>query len=329
MLRLLAIALSFLVTVIALPFWIRRAKEHGLSSMDMHKADKRRVADLGGIVVVGGFIIGMMYFIAYEIFIVGTEERMLLVLGLTSSILIATIIGLIDDILGWKIGMRQYQKMLLSVLISLPMVVINAGHSMVTVPFMGKMDVGLIYPFLLVPLGIVGASNGFNIIAGYNGLEAGMGIIILSALGVMSWSLGAFWVAIIAFCMVAALLAFLIFNKYPAKVFPGDTLTYSVGALIAITVIIGNIEKFGLILFSLFIIEGFLKARGKFQKESFAKALKDGSLVNQYDKWYGLEHIAVSLLGKIKNRVYEYEVVFVLWLAQAVVAVSTLAYFFL
>jgi len=218
--------------------------------------------------------------------------------------------------------------MLLSVLISLPIVVINAGHSVITLPFMGKVNVGIVYPFILVPLGIVGASNGFNIIAGYNGLEAGMGIIILSALGIMSYSMGNLWVAVIAFCMVAALLAFLLFNRYPARVFPGDTLTYSVGALIAIIVIIGNIEKFGLMLFSLFIIEGFLKARGKFQKESFAKVLKDGSLVNQYDKWYGLEHIAVSLLGKMKNKVYEYEVVFVLWLAQLIVSVFTLAYFF-
>ncbi len=49
--------------------------------------------------------------------------------------------------------------------------------------------------------------------------------------------------------MVGALLAFLWFNWYPAKVFPGDTLTYSVGALVACIAILGDMEKIAVILF--------------------------------------------------------------------------------
>src|SRR3989344_2780262 len=74
---------------------------------------------------------------------------------------------------------------------------------------------------------------------------------------------------IIAACAFMALLAFFIFNKHPAHIFPGDTLTYPIGTIIAIIAILGNIEKFALILFIPYLIEGLLKARGKMQKESF------------------------------------------------------------
>ncbi|MBU4491391.1 MAG: hypothetical protein KKD69_02900 [Euryarchaeota archaeon] len=60
--------------------------------------------------------------------------------------------------------------------------------------------------------------------------------------------------AVIAVTTISALIALLYFNKYPAKVFPGDTLTYPVGAIVAIVAILGNMEKSAVILFSLYYI---------------------------------------------------------------------------
>jgi len=80
---------------------------------------------------------------------------------------------------------------------------------------------------------------------------------------------------------------FYIFNKYPAKVFPGDVLTYSVGAIIAITAILGNIEKIAVFFFIPYIIEVVLKSRGRLKKASFAEVQEDGSLKNRYNKFYG------------------------------------------
>ncbi|MFO8015568.1 MAG: hypothetical protein R6U32_00540 [Candidatus Woesearchaeota archaeon] len=156
----------------------------------------------------------------------------------------------------------------------------------------------------------------------------GQGVIILSTLGFIAWLTGSGWVAAMDFCMVAALLAFLIFNFYPAKVFPGDTLTYSVGALIAIVAIFANIEKYALILFIPYFIEVILKARGKMQKESFAKVLKDGSLKNQYRRYYGIEHIAINTIRTLKKKAFEHEVVLSIWAFQAIIAIFTMGYFF-
>ena len=317
-----AIGLSFAITVLVLPYWIKRAREHSLVSRDVHKPNSKPVADIGGIVVAFGAIIGILLFIAITVFI-KKGDSMYYLLAAVSSLLIATLIGLVDDILGWKLGIRQYQKTILSALIALPIIVINAGQSTMNLPIFGQVDFGLLYPLLLIPIGIIGASNGFNMLAGYNGLEAGMGIIILSALGFLAWVVDKYPAMLIAFCFVAALLAFIVFNKYPAKVFGSNTLTYSVGAAIAIVAILGDLEKFAVILFIPYFLEFVLKMRGLLQKESFAKPLKDGSLTNSYDKWYGVEHIAVSFLRKIKGRAFEYEVVMVILLMELSLALTT------
>ncbi len=244
-----------------------------------------------------------------------------------ASILIATIIGMIDDMLGWRTGIRQSKKVLLTFLIPVPLMVINAGQNTMAFPFLGTIDIGLLYPLLIIPIGIIGASNAFNMLAGYNGLEAGMGVVILSTLGLIAYSTGNTVATVIAVTTISALIALLYFNKYPAKVFPGDTLTYPVGAIVAIVAILGNMEKSAVVLFSLYYIEFVLKARGKLRAQSFAKLLDDGSLAVR-DRVYSIPHLAILLLRKIKGRAYEYEVVLVVLLLQAVIAIYTLYSFY-
>jgi len=311
-----AIFVSFFITFLIIPYWITRARNAKLVGQDVHKIDKPLIPELGGLCVVGGFLVSLLFFVATKIFIYHKQENMLYIFATISAILIAVIIGFIDDILGWKIGLRARYKVALTFFISLPIVVINAGHSTMNFPFVGAIDFGLWYPLVFIPIAIMGASNGFNMIAGYNGLEAGMGIIILSALTIMTYSTGNTYIALIGACMVAALLAFYFYNQYPAKIFPGDTMTYSIGALIAIMAILGNVEKYALILFIPYFIELILKARGNLVKESFAKVREDGSLENQYDKWYGIEHIIIDILKKMYGKATESTIVFSLYLVQ-------------
>jgi UDP-N-acetylglucosamine--dolichyl-phosphate N-acetylglucosaminephosphotransferase len=177
-------------------------------------------------------------------------------------------------------------------------------------------EFGLMYPLLFIPLGIVGATATFNFLAGYNGLEASQGILILSSLAVVTWFTGNSWLTLICLIMIACLFAFFLFNYFPAKVFPGDALTYSVGALIAIVAILGNIEKIAVFFFIPYIIETILKVRGKLKKASFAKVNDDGTLENRYEKIYGLEHLAIKILKKIKGKVRETDVVLLINLFQ-------------
>ena len=145
---------------------------------------------------------------------------------------------------------------------------------------MGNVDFGIVYPIIIVPIAIVGAANAYNLLAGLNGLEAGMGALILSALGYLAWMQGQLWLVVLAAISVSALAAFLIFNWYPARIFPGDSLTYLIGALIAIMAIMGNMERAALILFTPYLIEGVIKAKQRFNGECFGIPQKNGTLLS-------------------------------------------------
>jgi len=253
---LICILLSFIVTLIICPIWIKQAKKYCLVGVDMHKHEKTKVAEIGGIPILFGFIVGILCYVAIDVFYFTQKYntpinlRVLSIMAAIVAVLIAAIIGLIDDILGWKIGLRQWQKPVLMLVAALPISTVNAGSSIMTLPLIGKINLGILYPLIVIPFAISGAANAFNMIAGYNGLEAGMGIIIISSLSYISWELGkSTWVAVFGLCIISALIAFYIFNRYPAKIFPGDTMTYSVGVIIAIMAIMGDLEKAALLLF--------------------------------------------------------------------------------
>ena len=316
---------SFLTTLVIVPKWIKRAYQEGLTGRDMHKVDKRVVAEAGGIGVLGGFILGVFLYVAINTFYFQDQIHVLEILGLLGVLFLAALIGVVDDLLGWKRGLSRRVRILMLIFAAVPLMVLNVGQSTV----MG-INFGLFFPLILIPLGVVATTTTFNFLAGYNGLETGQGIIMLVALAIVTFLVGKAWLSVVALCMVASLIAFYTFNRYPSKVFPGDMMTYVIGALIACIAILGNIEKIAIFFFIPYILECILKSRGKLKKESFAKLNKDGSLEQPYEKIYGLEHLAIKILKTIKpsKKVYEREVTFLIHGFQIVViAIGFLIFF--
>ena len=274
------ILVSFCVTLCLLPYWIKKAKEIGLLWEDMNKFAKGKVSGSGGIMVSLGFVMGTLSYVAYRVFFLPNHNGSLVeIFSLLTVILILGSVGFIDDLLGWrKGGLSRRSRLFLVAMAAIPLVVINAGKSSITLPLWGSIDIGLLYPLILIPIGVMGATTTYNFLAGFNGLEAGNGIILLFSLAIVSFFTGNSWLSIIALCMCASLLAFLFFNFSPAKVFPGDSLTYSVGGLIAAMSILGNFEKIAIFFFIPYVLETLLKGRGKLKKYSFGKAMEDGTL---------------------------------------------------
>ncbi len=312
---------SFFVTLFLIPFWIRKAKQIGLMWEDMNKIGQEKIAGSGGIIAIIGFVIGVLIYIAYRVFILESRNSHLVeILALMSVILLLSGLAFIDDLLGWQHGgLSRRSRMILVFISTIPLIAINAGKSLIAVPFLGLVDLGIIYPLIIIPIGILGATTTFNFLAGFNGLEAGQGIIILSASALVALLTGNSWLSIIALCMLASLVAFLFYNFYPARVFPGDSLTYAVGGMIAIMAILGNFEKIAVFFFIPYIIETILKLRGKLVKQSFGKPQKDGSLDLRYDKIYGLEHLFIFIFKKFKIKPTENRVVYSIWIFQIIV----------
>lgn len=319
---LIPILVSFLITLVLIPDWIKRAKKARLVGKDIQKVSKTEVAEAGGVTVIAGFTLGVLVYIAVNTFVFGTTNSNLVkIFALMSTILLIAFVAFIDDIAGWKIGLRRRTRIILVAFAAIPLIAINAGKSSVVFPFLGHVELGLIYPLIFIPIGIIGATTTFNLLAGFNGLEAGQGIILLSAFSIVAFATGTSWLSVIGLCMIVSLLAFLSFNFSPAKVFPGDILTYSVGGLLAAMAILGNFERIAVFLFIPYGIETILKLRGKLVKESFGKINKDGSLGLKYNKIYSLNHLAIYLWSKTRYKATEVKAVASIWIFQIAIVI--------
>ncbi len=310
---LVTVVVSFLVTLVGLPYWIKQAHKNNLVGKDMQKKEKPVVAESGGVMVLLGVALGILSYIAIENFVFGNKDgNQTKIFALLSVFLISAMVGMMDDILGWKKGLSRKVRLAIIFFAAVPLMVIGAGTFSMMVPWIGEINFGILYPLIIIPLGVVGATTTFNFLAGWNGLEARQGILILSALAIITYLTGNSWISLIALIMAASLVAFYLFNRYPAKVFPGDVMTYSVGAMIAAIAILGNVEKIAILFMVPYIIEILLKVRGKLEKESFGKLNEEnGSLEMPYKKVYSLTHLSIKILKKLKpsHRVYERDVV--------------------
>lgn len=318
------ILISFFVTFLLMPFWIKKAKQIDLIWENMNKMNKERnLAGSGGVIAILGTLIGIFLYIAIRTFYFkSTDGDLVQIFAIISSLSLVAGVGLIDDLFGWKRGgLSIRSRLILTLFSAIPLMVINAGNATVF-----GINIGILYPLLAIPIGVVGATTTYNFLAGYNGLEARQGILILSALAFVAYLHGESWLSLIALIMVAALFGFYIFNRYPAKVLPGDILTYSIGIMIAAIAILGGLELIAILFFIPYIIETILKSRGKLKKYSFGKPNEDGSLDLAYDKIYGLEHLAIKILKKIKpsHKVYEKDVVNLINGFQLIIIILTL-----
>jgi UDP-N-acetylglucosamine--dolichyl-phosphate N-acetylglucosaminephosphotransferase len=295
----------------------------------MHKLNHpKNVAASGGIVVVMAFIMGVLFYVAIKTFILKSNTTTLDIFALLGVILILALIGIVDDLFGWQHGgISARFRLFLAFLASIPLVVINSGVHTMAFPFLGEINFGILYPLMIVPIGVVGATTTYNFLAGLGGLESGQGIIILSFLSFIAYATGSSWLALIGLCMVASLLVFYFYNKPPAKVFPGDSLTWAIGALIAIMAILGNFEKIAMFVFIPYVIEMFLKLRGRLKKQSFLIPQKDKSLEMPFKKIYGLTHLSLFILKKFKKKVYERDVTYLIFIMQIIVCLIALFIF--
>lgn len=321
----LSFIVSFIFCFIFLKIWIKKCNHLGMLWEDMNKwKNPKNVASSGGLIVLFSFLIGVFLYVALRTFW-GVEENTLIFSSLM-TIVLAGFVGFIDDFLGWrKKGLSKKARLFSLLIAGIPLIVINAGEKTMSLPFFGNVNFGIFYPLFLIPLGVVGVTSVYNFLAGFNGLEAGLGVLILSFLSYVAYINGSAWLAVVGICMVFSLISFLIFNWCPAKVFGGNVLTYTIGSLIVTMAIMGNFEKVAFVVFIPFIIEMFLKLRGNLEIQSFGKPNKDGSLSLRYEKIYGLTHFGIWFLSKFKKKVYERDVViFILFIELIFIGIAFL-----
>ncbi len=269
--------MSFFVTFLSTQWIIPKLRKSGFVGRDVHKEDKPEIPEMGGFSIIFGLSSGILLAVAFTTFSnsILPDLELKFILAALSTILLMSLIGIFDDLFA----MRQIIKATLPLFAALPLIAVEAGTSTMSIPFIGAVDFGIFYVLLLVPMGVAGASNVTNMLAGFNGLEAGMGFVACISLGYIAFRVGETEALILLLAMCGALLAFLYYNKYPAKVFMGDVGALSIGTVIASAVIIGDFESAGVILIIPYALDFFIKAKNRFPTENWGGILENGKLI--------------------------------------------------
>ncbi len=290
---------SFLVSFIGFRLIIPLLKKAGITGKNMNSEKQEEIPEMGGLIIAVGFGAGMILIIFlrtfFDVFLSISLNSFLAVL---STVLIVVIIGIFDDL----ISLRQIVKAIIPGFASLPLMALKEGYSLMKIPFMGWINFGLFYPLVLIPLGITGATNAVNMLAGFNGLEVGMGIVAMGSLAIIAYTNQIISALLILMAALGALVAALFYNWYPAKVFIGDVGTLSIGAIIAGTVIVGNYETAGVILIIPYLVDFCIKAKNHFPGKNWWGIYKEGKLYCPENGPVGLAQWIMKISGGIKER---------------------------
>ncbi|MEM2138291.1 MAG: hypothetical protein QW568_04340 [Candidatus Anstonellaceae archaeon] len=294
---------SAFLTFVALPFLIRKLMAAKITGNDVNKEGRPEVAEMGGLAIVMGATGALLFAIALRTFL-GYSFELIQMLAAMLTMTIIALIGTFDDLFD----MRKDVKTLLPMVAALPLVAVSAaGSTAISLPFIGPIDFGILYIFILIPLGVTVSANLTNMLAGFNGMEAGMGTVMFATTALLAILNGSTEMAMLSAAMLGALAAFLKFNWYPAKIFIGDIGTLAIGAALASAVIIGNMESVGLILVLPYLVDFAIKAYNRFPSTKWWGELRRGKLYPLENRVRGF----AQLVMKYSNGISEQKLVLV------------------
>ena len=207
---------------------------------------------------------GLIFFIsvATTILIMGQRlmDKEMIILY---SFLAFGFIGFLDDILKIihkdNLGLKAGQKMILLILFSLALAWYGYKYigTDISIPFANKgfrLDLGMLYiPFIVIFYAAV--TNAVNLTDGIDGLATSVTVIVLTFFAIVGFRTKNSEVAIFAIALAGALLGFLRYNAFPAKIFMGDTGSLALGGVIGTIALMLKMELFVIIVGGMYVIE--------------------------------------------------------------------------
>ena len=181
---------------------------------------------IGGLIFIISIVV-VMICMRYSL----TDKAMIVLYGTLAF----GLIGFLDDLL--KIihkdneGLKAGQKFTLQIIFSIAIAVYGykvLGTS-VLIPFVDfKWDMGILYiPFVIFYFAAV--TNAVNLTDGLDGLATSVTILVLTFFAIFAYKVDMISVSVFTAGLIGALLGFLKFNAFPAKVFMGDTGSLALG----------------------------------------------------------------------------------------------------
>jgi UDP-GlcNAc:undecaprenyl-phosphate GlcNAc-1-phosphate transferase len=234
---LVTITVSFLLSALALPWAIRLSESQGWVDLPgEHKRHKRPVPILGGLVLFAAvwLTVALIIGVTPGVFIELSSTLFYIFLGA----LIIFLVGFSDDLSP----VPAWVKLLAQVAAGLTIYLGGLQVELLTTPW-GSIEVGSWSAFISIGWVVV-LTNAINLIDGLDGLASGVsliGAITMAVIGQM-YDVGAS--LIFLYAMIGFLVPFLYFNRYPARIFLGDSGSMQLGYYFAVVSLVFPLKSF-------------------------------------------------------------------------------------
>ena len=258
--------ITFVVSLIFAPFYIKFAKKlkfgQTISEYVGEHNIKQGTPTMGGLIFILPTIIVSLFFFKGQLLV---PILCLAVFGAYG------LVGFLDDYIKIKfkrnLGLRPYQKIIFQLLIAVIVAFFafrNSELSQIWLPFSNiRVNFGwLIIPFVV--LVFVATTNSVNLTDGLDGLAGGVSFIFFVVMTFVSsfymrsvggeYALQAQNLNIIFFGVSGGLLAFLVFNFFPAKIFMGDTGSLALGGLMSVVCVLNGTSLYIPIVGVMFVV---------------------------------------------------------------------------
>ncbi len=219
-------SVSFIITFLAIPIVIQVAEQKKLYDVpDDRKIHTGLVPSLGGVGIFAGFIFASLLSISS---FTNPEFQYFF-----AAAVVIFFLGLKDDLILLSATKKfMGQVIAASILIHLGGIKIDNMHGL-----FGIQEIPEAFSLALSYLTIIVVINSFNLIDGVDGLAGSLGLMTMLIFGIYFFANDMLAYALLALGMAGSLIAFLIFNYQPAKIFMGDSGSLLLGLINAILVV--------------------------------------------------------------------------------------------
>jgi len=254
----LTLLISFIIPVIALPFFIKYLKKHNvgqkirLEGPDLHQ-HKMGTPTMGGVIVILTLIIIVLLLVPFNKYVLWS---LIITVGFG-------LIGLVDDLIKHfkkrSLGLLTMQKLLLQVVLALIAAYgIQQSTDLGTeiyLPFIkNSIDLGIMFvPFVVLVM--VSSVNAVNLTDGLDGLAVGLIIIAMLSFAVIAYMQNILPMSLFSLIVALTSFGFLVYNFFPAQIFLGDVGSLALGGALASVALFTRAELFLLLIGGVFVIE--------------------------------------------------------------------------
>ena len=247
--------LAFIVSFMVTPYSIKIAEKIG--AIDIPKDDRRMrkksIPKLGGLAVITGFAISLIYLISVmniegSIHLFDENLYFKKLIGVGLGVIIITITGVIDD----TKTLKPLQKLFGQVLAAIVAVSFGIRISAEDIPFIQNTELANELSMVVTVIWIIGITNAINLIDGLDGLSSGIALIsCISLLIIFALNYSPMIAILMITSLIGALVGFLPFNFSPAKTFIGDTGSNFLGYILSIVSILGVAKTYTAVVIAL------------------------------------------------------------------------------